>query len=94
MPVDLLLSDQKGNLIHSIPFARPSGVPRGPATSTGSLASQRHPGRGPRAPDLILLTISASAIVVNATQGLFDAYRSPSPTTGILMLGFLEMSLG
>ena len=23
--------------------ARPSGVPRGPATSTGSLASQRHP---------------------------------------------------
>ena len=24
--------------------ARPSGVPRGPATSTGSLASQRHPG--------------------------------------------------
>ena len=27
--------------------ARPSGVPRGPATSTGSLASQRHPGKLP-----------------------------------------------
>ena len=27
--------------------ARPSGVPRGPATSTGSLASQRHPGKFP-----------------------------------------------
>ena len=26
-------------------YARPSGVPRGPATSTGSLASQRHAGR-------------------------------------------------
>ena len=25
--------------------ARPIGVPRGPATSTGSLASQRHPGK-------------------------------------------------
>ena len=33
--------------------ARPSGVPRGPATSTGSLASQRHPGMRPSsvAPD-------------------------------------------
>ena len=29
--------------------ARPSGVPRGPATSTGSLASQRHPGKFPKA---------------------------------------------
>ena len=28
--------------------ARPSGVPRGPATSTGSLASQRHPGKFPK----------------------------------------------
>ena len=25
-------------------YTKPSGVPRGPATSTGSLASQRHPG--------------------------------------------------
>ena len=30
--------------------ARPSGVPRGPATSTGSLASQRHPGKFPKVP--------------------------------------------
>ena len=30
--------------------ARPSGVPRGPATSTGSLASQRHPGKLPKVP--------------------------------------------
>ena len=30
--------------------ARPSGVPRGPATSTGSLASQRHPGKFPKIP--------------------------------------------
>ena len=30
--------------------ARPSGVPRGPATSTGSLASQRHPGTFPKVP--------------------------------------------
>ena len=29
---------------------RPSGVPRGPATSTGSLASQRHPGKFPKVP--------------------------------------------
>ena len=31
-------------------FPRPSGVPRGPATSTGSLASQRHPGKFPKVP--------------------------------------------
>ena len=31
-------------------FARPSRVPRGPATSTGSLASQRHPGKFPKVP--------------------------------------------
>ena len=31
-------------------FARPSGVPRGPATFTGSLASQRHPGKFPKVP--------------------------------------------
>ena len=31
-------------------FARPSGVPRGPATSTGSLASQRHPGKFAKVP--------------------------------------------
>ena len=30
--------------------ARPSGDPRGPATSTGSLASQRHPGKFPKSP--------------------------------------------
>ena len=30
--------------------ARPSGVPRGPATATGSLASQRHPGKFPKVP--------------------------------------------
>ena len=30
--------------------AKPSGVPRGPATSTGSLASQRHPGKFPKVP--------------------------------------------
>ena len=30
--------------------ARPSGVPRGPAISTGSLASQRHPGKFPKVP--------------------------------------------
>ena len=30
--------------------ARPSGVPRGPANSTGSLASQRHPGKLPQVP--------------------------------------------
>ena len=29
---------------------RPSGIPRGPATSTGSLASQRHPGKFPKVP--------------------------------------------
>ena len=29
---------------------RPSRVPRGPATSTGSLASQRHPGKFPKVP--------------------------------------------
>ena len=29
---------------------KPSGVPRGPATSTGSLASQRHPGTFPKVP--------------------------------------------
>ena len=30
--------------------ARPSGGPSGPATSTGSLASQRHPGKFPKVP--------------------------------------------
>ena len=30
--------------------ARPSGVPRGTATSAGSLASQRHPGKFPKVP--------------------------------------------
>ena len=30
--------------------ARPSGVPRGPANSTGSLASQRHPGKFSKVP--------------------------------------------
>ena len=30
--------------------ARPSGVPRGPATSTGSLASQRHRGKFTKVP--------------------------------------------
>ena len=34
----------------SIRCARPSGVPRGPGTSTGSLASQRHPGKFPKVP--------------------------------------------
>ena len=33
--------------------ARPSGVPTGPATSTGSLASQRHPGKFPKVPVLL-----------------------------------------
>ena len=32
------------NLRYADDSARPSGVPRGPAISTGSLASQRHPG--------------------------------------------------
>ena len=30
--------------------ARPSGVPRGPATSTGSLVSQKHPRKFPKVP--------------------------------------------
>ena len=30
--------------------ARPSGVPRGPANFTGSLASQGHPGKFPKVP--------------------------------------------
>ena len=32
------------------PSAREDGVPRGPATSTGSLTSQRHPGKFPKVP--------------------------------------------
>ena len=38
--------------------ARPSGVPRGPATSTGSLASQRHPGPEPQGSSPIMTSIS------------------------------------
>ena len=31
--------------------AKPCGVPRGPANSTGSLASERQPGKFPKVPD-------------------------------------------
>ena len=34
------------------PCARPSGVPRGPANYTGSLTSQRHPGKFPKVPGI------------------------------------------
>ena len=47
-----LVSEHPREGILALPHrcARPSGVPRGPATSTGSLASQRHPGKFPKVP--------------------------------------------
>ena len=56
-PVAALLETQRKPEVPASPrgealfrCARPSGVPRGPATSTGSLASQRHPGKFPKVP--------------------------------------------
>ena len=43
---------QEKKALSSRRCARPSGVPRGPATSTGSLASQRHPEQA-RNPSLL-----------------------------------------
>ena len=40
--------------------ARPSGIPRGPANSTGSLASQRHPGKFPKVPVHLGLSLVAA----------------------------------
>ena len=57
--------------------ARPSGVPRGPATSTGSLASQRHPG------NWRLITVFFIRSVAQLCPTLCDPTRSSPRLTSI-----------
>ena len=56
--------------------ARPSGVPRGPATSTGSLDSQRHTGKFPKVAGRRRGTRGCPAA---PRESFFNASRGPSP---------------
>ena len=60
--------------------ARPSGVPRGPATSTGSLASQRHPGKLTKVPGSRRGKRGFPAAPrERPRESFFNASRGPSP---------------
>ena len=60
--------------------ARPSGVPRGPANSTGSLASQRHPGKFPKIPGRRRGKRGFPAATrERPRESFFNASRGPSP---------------
>ena len=60
--------------------ARRSGVPRGPATSTGSLASQRHPGKFPKVPGRRRGTRGFPAAPrQRPRESFFNASRGPNP---------------
>ena len=60
--------------------ARPSGVPRGTANSTGSLASQRHPGKFPKVPGRRRGKRGFPAAPrERPRESFFNASRGPSP---------------
>ena len=86
------LPDHAGALFRC---ARPSGVPRGPATSTGSLASQRHPafsglpppggspGCLPRLLFFSLLIATGEAIPLRGLEGVPGLPGAPHNEAGL-----------
>ena len=68
--------------------ARPSGVPRGPAPSTGSLASQRHPVLSSTGWHVLMLQFSSvQSLVVSDSLRPHKSQHArppcPSPTPGM-----------